>query len=152
MSCELSSKSCSDLLWFPRSCIILIRKIKSITADGAYESRKLHDQIIEFGVPDTKILAPPPRNAKVSKSTTRYSIIGNGRIRAIEKHRRMEWERKSGFTRRNIVENTIGRNKIILGNQMRSRSLAGQRAEVRIGCRLINKMAELGMRKSYKIE
>ena len=126
--------------------------IEGVTADNAYESRKPHDRIIGFGVPNRKILAPPPRNAKVTKSTTRCSFLRNTGIRAIEKHGRMEWERKSGFTRRNIVENRIGRYKMILGNQMRSRSLTGQRAEVRIGCRIINKMTELGIPKSYKIE
>ena len=152
VSCELSSKSCSDAGMVPKLLNHIDGKIKSVTADGAYESRKLYNQIIGFGVPDTKVLAPPPRSAKISKSTTRYSVIRNRRIKAIEKHGRMEWERKSGYTKRNIVENTIGRYKMILGNQMRSRSLAGQRAEVRIGCRIINKMTELGMPMSSKIE
>ena len=75
VSCELSSKSCSDAAMVPKILHHIDQKIKSVTADGAYESRKLHDQIIGFDVPDTKILAPPPRNAKVSKSTTRYSVI-----------------------------------------------------------------------------
>ena len=44
-----------------------------------------------------------------------------------------------------MVENTMFRYKAILGERMRARSLAGQRLEARLGCRILNTMTALGM-------
>ena len=52
---------------------------------------------------------------------------------------------------RSMVENTVYRYKIIIGREMRARSLAGQRVEARIGCKIINTMTRLGMPDSYRV-
>ena len=44
-----------------------------------------------------------------------------------------------------MVENTVFRYKFILGREMRSRTLAGQRVEVSLGCKILNIMANLEM-------
>ena len=54
--------------------------------------------------------------------------------------------------RRSMVENTMYRYKAIIGPTMRSRTLQGQRAEARVGCRILNTMAALGMPESHQIE
>jgi hypothetical protein len=50
------------------------------------------------------------------------------------------------------VENAVFRYKAILGHRMRSRSLSGQRAEVRLACKILNTMTGLGMPDSVKAE
>ena len=50
-----------------------------------------------------------------------------------------------------MVENTVYRYKTILGREMRSRCLKGQRVEVQIGCKILNRMAQLGMPESVKV-
>ena len=50
-----------------------------------------------------------------------------------------------------MVENAIYRFKTILGRDMRSRSLDGQRVEVQLGCKILNRMALFGMPDSYKV-
>ena len=57
---------------------------------------------------------------------------------------------RSGFTKRSRVEDVIYRHKVIVGREMKARTLAGQRAEARPGCRIINKMAKLGMSQSHR--
>ena len=37
-----------------------------------------------------------------------------------------------------------------VGRQMKARTLAAQRAEARLGCRIISKMAKLGMSQSHR--
>ena len=69
----------------------------------------------------------------------------NRHIRAINKHGRKDWYRRSGITKRSMVENTIYRYKQIIGPEMRARTLAGQRVEHRIGCEIVNRIAALGM-------
>ena len=48
------------------------------------------------------------------------------------------------------VEKVVQRYKAILGREMKARTVAGQRVEARIGCRILNKMAKLGMPDSYR--
>ena len=44
-----------------------------------------------------------------------------------------------------MVENAIYRYKTIIARDMRSRTLVGQRVEVRLACRILNTMARLGI-------
>jgi hypothetical protein len=55
----------------------------------------------------------------------------------------------SGYSRRSMVENAIYRYKRLIGREMKARTMAGQRAEMRIGCKILNTMASLGMPNSY---
>ena len=47
------------------------------------------------------------------------------------------------------MENAVFRYKTIIGRCMRSRTLAGQREEVQLACRILNTMTLLGMPDSY---
>ena len=58
----------------------------------------------------------------------------------------------SGYSRRSLVENTVYRYKTIIGPAMRSRTLPGQRVEARVGCRILNTMAALGMPESHRVD
>ena len=49
-----------------------------------------------------------------------------------------------------MVENAIYRYKTIIGRSMKSRALAGQRAEVQLACWVLNTMTRLGMPDSYR--
>jgi len=49
-----------------------------------------------------------------------------------------------------MVENAIYRYERIIGREMKARTMAGQRAEMRIGCKILNTMASLGMPNSYR--
>jgi hypothetical protein len=51
-----------------------------------------------------------------------------------------------------MVENTIHRYKTIIGGGMRSRTLAGQRVEVQLACKVLDTMVSLGMPDSYRVE
>jgi len=43
------------------------------------------------------------------------------------------------------------RYKTIIGGRMLSRTIAGQRVEVRLACRVLNTMTSLGMPDSYRV-
>ncbi len=55
------------------------------------------------------------------------------------------WRIESGYNKRSKVETTFYRYKSIVGPAMRARGLASQRVEARIGCKILNTMAALGM-------
>ena len=48
-----------------------------------------------------------------------------------------------------IRETAISRFKVLIGRRLRIRTMASQRTEARIGCRILNKMTKLGMPDSY---
>ena len=55
------------------------------------------------------------------------------------------WHTESGYSKRSKVETAFYRYKTILGSAMRARRLSAQRAEARIGCKILNTMTALGM-------
>ena len=51
-----------------------------------------------------------------------------------------------------MIEDAIYRYKTMIGQGMRSRTLAGQRVEVQLTCSILNTMTLLGMPDSYRLE
>ena len=80
------------------------------------------------------------------------SIIERNRnIRSIQRLGRREWHKRSAYIRSSMIENAIYRYKTIIGRCMRSRSLVGQQVEVRLACRVLSTMTNLGMPNSYRV-
>ena len=75
----------------------------------------------------------------------------NRNIRSRVRLGKRQWHTKSGYSRRSMVENAIYRYKTIIGTDMRSRNLACQRVEARIGWKILNTMTDLGMPQSYRV-
>ena len=69
----------------------------------------------------------------------------NRNIRARARLGKRRWRIESGYNKRSKVETTFHRYKSIVGHAMRGRGLASQRVEARIGCKILNTMAALGM-------
>ena len=76
----------------------------------------------------------------------------NRNVRAIRELGRRKWHKQSGYSQRSMVENTVYRYKTIMGRDMRSRCIKGQRVEVQIGCKILNRMALFGMPESCKVD
>ena len=75
----------------------------------------------------------------------------NHHIRTAERLGRRDCHRWSGAYPRRPVENVFSWYKAILGRDMRARTLAEQRTEARIGAKIFNCMAQLGMLESYRV-
>ena len=57
------------------------------------------------------------------------------------------WKKLKNYHRRSLAETTMYRFKQLFGNNLRSRELSRQRAEVRAKCEALNIMTRLGMPK-----
>ena len=97
----------------------------------------------------TRIIIPPQRDAQ--QSSNPVLTERNRHIRSIDRLGRREWEKKSGYSKRSLVENAVCRFKQIIGPEMRALTLAGQRVEARLGCKILNVMTSLGMSDSYRV-
>ena len=75
--------------------------IASITADGAYDTRKCHDAIAERGA---AAAIPPRKNAKPWKADSAGAVARNEALRASKYLGRALWRRWTGYHRRSRVE------------------------------------------------
>ena len=148
---DLTGKNTGDSGRVPTLLKQIDNPLTSVSADGAYDTEGVYKAIRDQkNGEQTKIIIPPKRHAQLSSNPVLKQR--NGHIRSIERLGRRKWEKKSRYSKRSLVENAMYRYKTIIGSQMRARSLAGQRVEASLGCKILNVMAGLGMPESYRVE
>ncbi|MFT4961525.1 MAG: hypothetical protein ACI92Z_002616 [Paracoccaceae bacterium] len=77
------------------------QEIGSVTADGAYDTRKCHDAIADRGA---HAVIPPCKNAKLWKPTSAGVVARNEAVRSSSCFGRALWRKLSGYHRRSRVE------------------------------------------------
>ncbi|MFT7671355.1 MAG: hypothetical protein ACI8X5_004072 [Planctomycetota bacterium] len=122
-------------------------KLASVTADAAYDTKAIYEAAKSKGA---RVVVPPVRSASVSKRGPRSSERDKT-IRKVKKLGRREWMKWSGYHRQGTVENAFFRYKTILGDKLHARGLSAQKAEVAIGCRVLNRMLDCGRPMSVAI-
>jgi hypothetical protein len=124
----------------------------SFYADGAYDTEGTYEAAHTQGQGrHVRVVISPRRGARLSPTPSVALRERNRNIRSIRRLGRREWHKRSGFSKRSMVENVIYRYKTIIGRGMRSRTLAGQQLEVRLACKVLNTMTSLGMPDSYRV-
>ncbi len=147
---ELTASRARDATRVPALLTQIQAPLVSVAADSAYDKEAVYETI-EAHSPGrrTRVVITPQRNATLSQNSNTAMQERDRHIRAIERHGRREWYKLSGCTKRSMVENAVYRYKAIIGPEMRTRTLARQRVEHRIGCEILNKMTALGMPDTY---
>ena len=115
--------------------------IGSVTADGAYDTRKCHDAIAMRGA---SAVIPPRKNAKPWKPTSAGAIARNEAVNASRYLGRAIWRRWSGYHRRSRVETKMHCVKL-LGQSLMSRDFDRQVAEIQIRIAVLNRYTALGI-------
>ena len=152
IACDLTSKSARDASRVPALLKQIKSPLASATADGSYDNTAVYEVIENHtDTHSPRVLIPPKKNAQV-KSEVAVLRERNRNIRSRARLGKREWHTRSGYSRRSMVENTMYRYKAIIGPTMRSRTLQGQRVEARVGCRILNTMAGLGMPESHQAD
>jgi hypothetical protein len=72
-------------------------------------------------------------------------------LKSIAEHGRIGWQKRSGYTRRALVESGISRLKRVIGDALRSRTDRRRTTEVAIAIHALNRMLELRRPKSIRI-
>jgi hypothetical protein len=126
--------------------------VKALSADGAYDASGVYKAAQEKGEGRrVRVLIPPSRNARLNPSPSPGQRERNRNVLSIRELGRRGWHKDSGYSKRSMVENTMYRYKTIMGRRMRSRTMKGQRMEVLLACRILNRMTQLGMPNSYRV-
>ncbi len=115
--------------------------IGSVTADGAYDTRKCHEAI---AARDAYAVIPPRKNAKPWKSTSDGAIARNDAVNAQRYLGRTLWRRWSGYHRRSRVETKMHCLKL-MGQSLMARDFDRQVAEVQIRIPVLNRYTALGI-------
>jgi len=145
VACNLTSKSARDASRVPALLAQIERPIASAKADAAYDAAVVYEAIEDHDDDRSPSVLIPPRKGAQLIPDSPNTRQRNRNIRARARLGKRKWHVESGFSRRSKVETTFHRYKAILGPSMRARRLAAQRVEARIGCKILNRMAALGM-------
>jgi hypothetical protein len=117
------------------------QEIGSVTADGAYDTRKCHDAIADRGA---HAVIPPRKNAKPWKTVTAGAVARNEALRASKYLGRALWRQWSEYHRRSRVETKMQCVKL-LGQQLMARDFDRQVAELQVRIAVLNGYTALGI-------
>ena len=115
-------------------------EIASVTADGAFDTRKCHDAIVARGA---AAIIPPRKNAKPWKLDTPGAIARNEILRTSKRVGRTIWRRWSGYHRRSRADTKMHCVKL-LGQQLSARDFDRQVAEFQVRVAVLNRFTALG--------
>lgn len=115
--------------------------IASVTADGAYDTRKCHEAIVAR---NAAAVIPPRKNAKPWKPTSPGAAARNEALRASKYLGRAIWRRWSGYHRRSRVESKMNCIKL-LGQSLMARDFDRQVAELQVRIAVLNGYTALGV-------
>lgn len=140
---EVTSSNIGDAPVLPEllNQIPFDQDIGSVTADGAYDTRKCHEAI---AAQDAHAVIPPCKNAKPWKPTSAGPIARNDAVNAQRCLGRTVWRRWSGYHRRSRVETKLHCLKS-LGRSLMARHFKRQVAEIQIRIALLNRYTALGI-------
>lgn len=116
-------------------------EIGSVTADGAYDTRKCHEAI---AARCATAIIPPRKNAKPWKPTSPGAIARNEALRGSKYLGRAIWRRWSGYHRRSRVESKMNCIKL-LGQSLMARDFDRQVAELQVRIAVLNGYTALGI-------
>ena len=116
------------------------QQIGSVTADGAFDTRKCHDAIAARGA---AAIIPPRKNAKFWKTDTAGAIARNEILRTSKRVGRTIWRRWSGYHRRSRAETKMHCVKL-LGQRLSARDFDRQVAEFQVRVAVLNGFTALG--------
>ena len=117
------------------------QELGSVTADGAYDTRKCHDAI---AARDAHAVIPPRKNAKLWKPDTPGARARNEAVRASKYLGRALWRQVTGYHRRSRVETKMHCLKL-MGQSLMARDFDRQVAEIQIRIAVLNRYTALGI-------
>ena len=143
---EVTSSSIGDAPMLPDllNQIPADEDLGSVTADGAFDTRKCHDAI---AARNSHAVIPPRKNAKFWKADTPGAIARNEAVRSSKYLGRALWRHLTGYHRRSRVETKMHCLKL-LGQRLSAWDFDRQDAEIQIRAAILNGFTALGIPKT----
>jgi hypothetical protein len=123
--------------------------LASFIGDGAYDQAGIYSTVAKRH-PEADVIIPPRSTVMPSDAVETTPTPRDRHLQSIAEHGRMGWQKRSGYTRRALVESSISRFKRVLGEALRSRIDRRRTTEIAIAVHALNRMLELGRPKSVR--
>jgi len=159
-ACELTTLHGNEKKEFKNLLKRINDHCNTILADKNYDAKSVYEAIkkhrpTDFVRPvkrDTyTVLIPPRINAKIRKTRRKFPIERSQHIAYINEYGVLNWQKKTGYNQRSLVEVAFSRYKRIFGDKMRCINLNNQKVEARLACKALNKMSVLGMPQTSRV-
>ena len=121
--------------------------IGTVTADGAYDTRRCHTAIIDR---DATAIIPIRKNGRPWKEDCPAAIARNETLRATRHYGRAFWKRWTGYHVRSRIEAKMRCLKAF-GDRIAARHPDSQTAEIQIRVALMNRFSALGMAEIVRV-
>jgi len=150
LAMAVTDNSVSDQSELPGLLAQVAGPLQQVSADSAYDTRRCYAAIRQRGARAT---IPPRRGARIWQhaNTQAERLCRDENLRAIRRSGRRAWKQVSGYHRRSIAETAMSCFKRILGPTISARTFAGQVTEIKVRCKILNRMAALGRPDSYRV-
>lgn len=148
LAVSVTDNSAGDATELPGLLDQIPEPVGQVSGDTAYDTRRCYEAIRKR---QARATIPPRRNAKIWQhaNTKADHLIRDENLRAIRQHGRRAWKQRCGYHRRSLAETAMSRFKRILGPTISARSFAGQMAEIKVRCTILNTLTKLGAPDSY---
>jgi hypothetical protein len=124
--------------------------LASLIGDGAYDQASVYETVAQRH-PDADVIVPPRSMAVLSDDVETTPTQRDRHLQSIAEHGRIGWQKRSGYTRRALVEAAVSRFKRVMGDGLRSRTDQRRVTEVTITVSALNRMLKLGYPRSLRI-
>lgn len=152
LSLEVSTNDVTDdeMLAIVLDGIDEVTTIEQVCGDGGYDRSNSYQAIARHQATAT---IPPRKDAKIIQhgNSNAPPLDRDENLRAIRKHGRKKWKQTSGYHQRSKAESGVFRYKTIIGHTLNSRIFAAQSVEMKIGSKILNRMASFAMPVSLKV-
>jgi hypothetical protein len=150
LAVAVTDNSTGDATELPGLLDQIPEPVGQVSGDTAYDTRRCYDAIRKR---QARATIPPRRGAKIWQhaNTQAERLIRDENLRAIRQHGRKAWKQRCGYHRRSLAETAMSRFKRILGPTISARSFAGQMAEIKVRCTILNTLTKLGTPDSYLV-
>ncbi len=138
ISAEVSLVSVGDNEVLPTLLNPLRRKIHTVSADGAYDTKSCHETLKNKGCTP---LIPPRKNATPWED----GHPRNEAVEALKNGTITDWKSESGYHYRSISETAMSRYKGLTSGKLSLRCYNAQVGEIMANVKAINKVIGLGM-------
>jgi len=161
IACELTTIHGNEKKQVPKLLRQITDHCNCIIADKNYDDRSVYAAIKKYRPTrfirpvdrdQYHILIPPHINAKIfTRETKHYPLERSAHAKMIRAHGVINWQKKTGYGERSLVETAFSRYKKIIGRLMHSINMDNQKVEARLACKILNIMTGLGMPESERI-
>lgn len=125
-------------------------QIAQVHGDECYDRRRSYQAIKERGA---KAVIPPRKGAKIWQhgNCKAERLDRDNNLRRIRKIGKKAWKLESGYHQRSKAENAMYRFKTLIGDTLSSRTEPNQMVDIKLGGKVLNILASLGMPDFYKL-